>query len=136
MDLRRHAAPEGCVAALRARGFEVFVADVGATVTLDEVCARPRVALVFGNEHAGPSGAMRAAADGRFEIPMHGMVESFNVSVAAAIALHAARRGREGDLGAEAALALKARFLMESVREPEMIVERYVRDHGAPAAGG
>jgi tRNA (guanosine-2'-O-)-methyltransferase len=130
MDLRRHETPEACAAALRARGFALYVADMRAPRSLDEVCALPRVALAFGNEHRGISDALRAVADGAFAVPMRGMVESFNVSVAAAIALYVATREREGGLGAAEALALKARFLMESVRESESIVERYLRDHG------
>ena len=89
-----------------------------------------RVALAFGNEHDGISAELRGVADGAFAIPMRGLVESFNVSVAAAIALSTVTRRRSGDLGREQRIELKARWLMESVREPEWIVERFVRDHG------
>jgi tRNA (guanosine-2'-O-)-methyltransferase len=106
-----------------------------ATAVLDEIAAMPRVALAFGNEHQGISRELRAVADGAFAIPMRGMVESFNVSVAAAITLGAVTRNRGGDLGAEEALTLKARFLMESVREPELVIERYARDHGIARRG-
>jgi tRNA (guanosine-2'-O-)-methyltransferase len=132
MTLRRHASARACADEVHARGFVLLVADMHGDRSPDELNAIPRVALAFGNEHDGVSDALRAAADGSFAIPMRGMVESFNVSVAAAIALTSATRGRRGDLGVEEALALKARFLMESVREPAWIVERYLRDH----AGG
>ena len=91
---------------------------------------RSRVALAFGNEHAGASEELRDVADGTFAVPMRGMVESFNVSVAAAVSLYEVTRQRPGDLAADELMELRARFLMESLREPEWIVERYARDHG------
>lgn len=49
---------------------------------------RPRVAIALGNEHRGVSRALVAHAAGSFFIPQAGFVQSMNVSVAAAIALH------------------------------------------------
>ena len=106
------------------------MADARGTLELEAVAARPLVALVFGNEHTGVGDDLRRHAQGTFSIPMRGMVDSFNVSVAAGIALYAVTRGRRGDAGEAAVRELRARFLMESVREPELIIERYVRDHG------
>lgn len=133
LDLHCHRDPVACVAGLRARGFEVFVADARATTTLDAVAARPRVAVVLGNEHAGVSGELRAHVDGVFAIPMRGMVESLNVSVAAAVTLHAVTRGRAGDLPPSEVRALRARYLLESVREHELVIDRWMRDQKAGA---
>ncbi|MEI8257313.1 MAG: RNA methyltransferase [Deltaproteobacteria bacterium] len=135
MALHRHGTAESCAAHLRAHGYALYVADMRATRSLDEIAAMPRVAVAFGREHEGISPALRAQADGAFAIPMRGMVESFNVSVAAGITLASVTRDRRGDLGASDAQALKARFLMESVREPEMVIERFVRDHGIAPPG-
>ena len=52
-------------------------------------------AFVFGNEHRGVSGEAAEGADGLIYIPMKGMVESVNVSVAAAICLFESMRQRE-----------------------------------------
>lgn len=49
---------------------------------------RPRVALVFGNEHRGCSKALLSAADVRFFLPQRGFVQSLNLSVACALSLH------------------------------------------------
>lgn len=49
---------------------------------------RPRVAIALGNEHRGVSRALVAHAAASFFIPQAGFVQSMNVSVAAAIALH------------------------------------------------
>jgi tRNA (guanosine-2'-O-)-methyltransferase len=128
LDLHMHRDPAVCVHALRERGYEVYVADARGTLTLDEVAARSRVAMVFANEHQGASPALRALAHGAFSVPMRGMVESFNVSVAAGIALHTVTRARPGDLGDDEARCLRARFLIESVDRYPAVIERYLRD--------
>lgn len=53
-------------------------------------------AIAIGNEHGGVSTALLEAADVRLKIPMRGFVQSFNVSVAAAIVLYEACRQRNG----------------------------------------
>jgi tRNA (guanosine-2'-O-)-methyltransferase len=50
--------------------------------------------LVFGNEKEGVSPEVSAEATRRVVIPMHGMVQSLNVSVAAALLLYEAERQR------------------------------------------
>ena len=52
------------------------------------------LAIVIGNEHDGVSQAMSNAADLNIKIPMVGFVQSFNVSVAAAILMYEAVRQR------------------------------------------
>ena len=46
------------------------------------------IAVVFGNEHDGIDDAWREQIDLPFTIPMVGLVESLNISVAAAVTLH------------------------------------------------
>lgn len=53
------------------------------------------VALVMGNERDGVSDEVRALSDGDFVIPMAGMVQSLNISVACAVTLYEAFRQRE-----------------------------------------
>ncbi len=82
---------------LHARGFQVYATDLGeGAKPIDAVdLARP-TAILFGNEKDGVSRVARERADGRFYIPMAGFVQSFNVSVAAAIALYElTRRARQ-----------------------------------------
>ncbi|MDR3358083.1 MAG: tRNA methyltransferase [Desulfovibrio sp.] len=52
-------------------------------------------AVMLGNEHSGVDKELRDIADGELHIPMYGMIQSFNVSVAAAIILAEAVRQRE-----------------------------------------
>ena len=52
-------------------------------------------AILFGNEHDGVDKELLPYTDGEVYIPMYGMVQSFTVSVAAAIVLYECVRGRE-----------------------------------------
>ena len=76
------------------------------------------MALLFGNEHEGPGPETLAACSGVFRIPMAGFTQSFNVSVAAGIALAhlaAARRralGAAGDLPPAARVRLRDQFTL------------------------
>jgi tRNA (guanosine-2'-O-)-methyltransferase len=54
-----------------------------------------RVALVFGNEHAGVSEEIRERCDGNFIIPQYGMIRSLNISVACAVSIYEASRQKK-----------------------------------------
>jgi tRNA (guanosine-2'-O-)-methyltransferase len=101
-----------CATAIRARGMQILCADASVTNDLTPFDLRHPTALVFGNEHEGVSPAMRAAADGFFAIPMRGFAGSFNVGVAAGLALHAARVARERALGSTTDLDALARMTL------------------------
>lgn len=53
------------------------------------------IALLFGNEHDGVSPDTLKMCDGNFTIPMHGMTQSLNISVACAVSLFEGLRQRE-----------------------------------------
>jgi len=53
-----------------------------------------KVALVFGNESEGVSKEALSLCDGNFLIPMMGMVQSLNISVACAVSVYEALRQR------------------------------------------
>ncbi len=71
-------------------------------------------AVIMGNEHSGVSDELSRLADGELYIPMYGMIQSFNVSVAAAIILaEAARQRKQAGMYEESAYAeeeLRARL--------------------------
>lgn len=77
-------------------GYQIVAADVCATSKdYREIDFTKPTALVLGAEIEGISEAAQPFIDHSITIPMMGMVESFNVSVAAAIILSEARRQRE-----------------------------------------
>ena len=123
LDVLRHSRGDACVASLRREGFTVLYASMEGERRPAELAQIPKVAVVFGNEHRGPSQEVRAACDGGFAIPMRGFVDSLNVSVAAAITLFAATTG--GDLDEAERRTLTARYLMQSVRDAARIIADY-----------
>jgi len=124
LDVHRWGATRPCLEHLRAQGFAIYATHLGpGTRALAELSFAEKVALVFGNEHRGVSAEALALADARYAIPMHGFVQSLNVSVAAAISLaraierRLAERGAHGDLGEGEAAALCERFYVLAVKQ-------------------
>src|SRR5262249_42920508 len=117
----------GCAESLRARGYGIYTARMDGELTVDDLHDLPQAALVFGNEHRGVSETMKSLAQGSFRVPMVGFVESLNISVAAAIAFHAATRARQGDLTLQKREELVARFLAASVSNADERIDEYVR---------
>ncbi len=141
--LHRHRDFAGCAAALHARGFSLYAAIPGAGTALHELDVSRPVALVFGNEHAGLTGAAQAACDGAFTIPMAGFTQSFNLSVSVAISLYDCARRRRAALGAtdlsqEELARLRARWyaLSMDMRAAQGIAEKYVSEKTRRGVGG
>jgi len=126
LDVVRHRDPRACVRGLKERGYAVYAAMMDGTVEPDALASIPRVALVFGSEHTGVSDAVLEQCDGRYTIPMRGFSQSLNVSVAAALTLFSATRGRAGDLEEAEREALRARFMWLSVDEARAIVAEHL----------
>jgi tRNA (guanosine-2'-O-)-methyltransferase len=96
LDRRKFRSVDECYAALRGDGLRVLATHLGAAaVPLYSLDLTQPSALVFGNEHRGVSDEAVSKADGNFLIPMAGMIQSLNVSVAAAVALYEAFRQRQ-----------------------------------------
>jgi tRNA (guanosine-2'-O-)-methyltransferase len=139
LDRYRWRTVDECVGFLRAAGYRIVAAHPDETSQpIEEVDLAAPSALVFGNELAGLSDGLAAAADVRVRIPLSGFVQSFNISVAAALCLYRARRDRITRLGAHGDLLpadrerLRAVFTMKSVRNHEAVVRR-VLDQGIGA---
>lgn len=87
---------EACYANLRDQGFAIFATALDhRSRGLYEVDFTQPTALVFGNEKRGVSPEAVTHADGTIYIPMLGMVESLNISVACAVTLYEAMRQRQ-----------------------------------------
>ncbi|HAZ81021.1 MAG TPA: tRNA (guanosine(18)-2'-O)-methyltransferase TrmH [Porticoccaceae bacterium] len=81
---------------LKYNGYQIVAADTsGDTLDYREVDFTRPTAVVLGAEKVGLSPDVGSFVDHRITIPMMGMVESFNVSVACAVILSEARRQRE-----------------------------------------
>ena len=95
MDIARHESIESCYAQLRAAGCSIYATDLSErAVGLYELDLTAPVALVFGNEKRGVTPEASSLADGNLLIPMMGLVQSLNISVACAVTLYEALRQR------------------------------------------
>lgn len=85
-----------CFLSLRDKGYKVLASSLNEkSVSLYNLDLTEKVAIIMGNEHRGISEQVEKEADSLFYIPMQGMVQSLNVSVAAAVILYEAMRQRE-----------------------------------------
>ncbi len=130
LDVHRWRSTAECLGHLRAEGFAIYVTHLGpGSRPLRELSFAGKVALVFGNESRGVSDEAVRLADATYAIPMRGFVQSFNVSVAAAISIataverREAERGRHGDLDAADAAALRERFYVLAVKQRARIAK-------------
>jgi tRNA (guanosine-2'-O-)-methyltransferase len=95
LERRKHTSLSSCYAILRQEGFRIFATRIAQdSVSLYDLDLTGPTALVVGNEHRGVSDEAAEGADLTFQIPMVGMIQSLNVSVAAAVALYEAFRQR------------------------------------------
>lgn len=86
---------EECFAELRKKGLEIWVTHLSSDAkNLYEMELTKPIALVFGNEKDGVTEKAVELADGNFIIPMIGMIQSLNISVACAVSLYEALRQR------------------------------------------
>ena len=85
-----------CFESLKKDGFTIYTSTISDDATdLYKLDFKKKTAIVLGNEHRGVSNEAAKLADKKFKIPMFGMVQSLNVSVAAAIVLYEALRQRK-----------------------------------------
>ncbi|MHB1688777.1 MAG: TrmH family RNA methyltransferase [Ignavibacteriaceae bacterium] len=84
-----------CYDELRKDGLKIYASSLSTGAkNLYELDLTEKSAIVLGNEHRGVSEEAANFADEKFLIPMYGMVQSLNVSVAAAVILYEALRQR------------------------------------------
>lgn len=106
-----------CFDVLKSRGYRIATTHLGKnTVSIYDMDWSYPTAIVVGNENRGISEEALELSDLHCSIPMKGMVDSFNVSVAAGLLMHHAvcdrtsRLGSHGDLTSEESQILLAEF--------------------------
>ena len=119
MRLHYHDSIRECYQALRRAGYRIYATALGhESADLYDLDLVQPSALVFGNEMRGASESAIMGADATVFIPMQGMVESLNISVACAVSLYEAMRQRraagayhEASLGQAELEALESEWL-------------------------
>jgi tRNA (guanosine-2'-O-)-methyltransferase len=128
LEIERHDSIGSCFARLRDEGFHILATALrDDCVDLHEIDMNEPIAIVFGNEMRGCSDEAVDQADGTLLIPMMGMVQSLNISVACAVTLYEALRQRRVGGGYDYPK------LPESVRR-ERLAYWLHRDRRAPLA--
>lgn len=86
---------KACFDSLRSEGFKIYstLLDENAESIYD-IDFTEKIAIVMGNEHRGVSDEAAKLSDKTIYIPMRGMIQSLNVSVATAVILYEAQRQR------------------------------------------
>lgn len=97
LDYRLMQGTENSIQTLKDEGWHVLatVPDRDAPSIYEVDLTHKQLALLVGNEHSGVSDEAFSLADSTVTIPMVGMIESFNVSVATAIMLYEITRQRQ-----------------------------------------
>jgi tRNA (guanosine-2'-O-)-methyltransferase len=95
VELIAHRTLADAAQAVRSEGMQILAAHLSddAIDYRDADYTRP-TAVLFGNERSGVSDGAAALADSHIVVPMQGMVQSLNVSVATAVILFEAQRQR------------------------------------------
>ncbi|MDT0630402.1 TrmH family RNA methyltransferase [Rubrivirga sp. S365] len=133
VEVRSWSDPAAYVAWVHGRGGRVAVTALrGDALPIDAWDFSRPTALVVGNEHAGASPAMLDAADAALLLPLDGFVQSYNVSVAAALALYHARadrlgRGGHADLDGPQQRRLRAHYVARAVPLAAALLAEHAR---------
>jgi len=95
VELRQFKNVKECYKKLHSEGFSIYATHLEEkAISLYEINMTRKIAIVVGNEHNGVSQEAANSADGILQIPMFGMIQSLNVSVATAVILFEAVRQR------------------------------------------
>lgn len=96
VKVHHHPSTEAAITQLKAEGKQVLVTQLsGTAIDFRDVDYTQPTAILLGQEKQGVSADALRLADQHIVIPMVGMAESLNVSVAAAVILYEAQRQRE-----------------------------------------
>ena len=111
VEREKYKSIENCYSPLRKDGYKIYASSISEDAkSIYELDLSERLAIVLGNEHRGVSKEASQLADERIIIPMFGMVQSLNVSVAAAIILYEAARQR----------IIKGKYELSQISEKEL----------------
>lgn len=95
VDMQLHNTTENAISHIKQQDMQVLVTHLDASsVDFREIDYTKPTAIILGQEKSGATKEAIAMADKSILIPMMGMVQSLNVSVAAALILYEAQRQR------------------------------------------
>jgi len=96
VDMQRHSSAEDAITYFKSQNMQVLVTHLDQNaVDFRKIDYTKPTAIVLGQEKTGATSEAIAMCDYSIAIPMLGMVQSLNVSVAAALILYEAQRQRD-----------------------------------------
>ncbi len=128
LDVARFKTTVAAVADLRDKGYTILATHLDAkSRPLHECDLTGPIAVVLGNEKDGISSEMQELCDQSVILPMRGFVQSYNISVAAAIAFQTIQLAREarglaGNLSAEEQKILAAHYVLRTLDNPARLL--------------
>lgn len=129
IEVTKWKSTSACVQALKRQGYRIVVTHLSeSSKPIQQVDFSQPTALVLGNEKEGASPEMIASADDLVILPMTGFVQSYNISVAAALCLYHQfqdrhrRVGLTPDLNSEQIAILQAKYYLRSLDSAEDIL--------------
>jgi len=132
LDVVRWESTTEFIKRIKDSGHRLAVTHMDDARPIGEISFAAPTALVFGNEMEGVSEEMLEAADECVMIPMAGFSQSFNISVAAALALYEIQQSRIREIGSHADLSeaeresLIASYYLRHVTSADKILQRAV----------
>jgi tRNA (guanosine-2'-O-)-methyltransferase len=122
-----------CLADLKSAGYKILVThpDVDG-ISIENVDVSEKLAVVMGNESDGVSQEALQLADQKVYIPMVGFTESMNISVSAAICMHALlpklRKSLvHWQLTEEEKSIIRLQWMKKSIRRSDLIEQEFLR---------
>lgn len=125
-----------CIKKLKAQGYRIVATTPHEKdCNLEDLSIDKPLALFFGTELTGISDTVREHADEFVKIPMYGFTESFNISVSAALCLHATKEklhksNVDWHLKEEEKDDLLLRWLRNTIPKVDLIEKDYMAKNG------
>ncbi|NVK04096.1 MAG: RNA methyltransferase [Flavobacteriia bacterium] len=136
LDIHRHTDIGDSIRDLKSRGYQIVVtAPHEKGIHIRDLPLDKPLAVVFGNEWNGISDEAMELADEFLQIPMYGFVESYNLSVSAAMTFGYIRweldaRNLVPRLPDQEILATMVRWGIHSTRSGYQVYEKWLNDTG------
>ncbi len=115
-----------CIKDLKKNGYKIIATTPHTNRTIEQINIDQPIALIFGTERDGISQEVYEHADELVKIPMYGFIESFNISVSAAIILSSLRNRLEESnldwkLSKKEQVALKIKWCTRIIKNGEKV---------------